>query len=83
VVEAIAFGETNLGAEEVTQALLIEELGPGAVTHDAAILHHQDTVDLRDDVGDVVGDKQNTGSLLGKPSKQVTQFILRSKIESI
>jgi len=66
VVKAVLLGEVDFGLEEVAEAGGGEEFRLGAVGYDAAVFHHQDAVDLGDDVGDVVGDEEDAGSLLGQ-----------------
>ena len=83
MVKAIALGEADLGAEEVAEALLGEERGAWAVSDDSAALHHEDALDLGDDVGDVVGDEEDSGSLLSEAAQKIAEIGLGGEIEGV
>jgi len=76
-------GEVDIGFEEVAEAGGSEELGLGAVGYDAAVFHHEDAVDLGGDVGDVVGDEEDAGSLLGEATEQVAEVGLGGEVEGV
>jgi len=82
-MEAVLVGEVDFGFEEVAEARSCQEVDLGAVGYDAAIFHHEDAVDLGGDVGDVVGDEEDAGSLLGESAEQVAEFGLGSEIEGV
>ena len=83
MLEAVALGKTDLGAEEIAEALLGEELGARTVCDDAAVLHHQDAVDLGDDVGDMVGDEQDASSLLSEATQEIAEVGLGGEVECV
>lgn len=58
--------EVYVGLEEIAESGSVEQVGLWTIGGDASVLHHEDAVDLRDDIGDVVGDEQDASSLLGE-----------------
>ena len=59
-----------------------EEVGLGTVGYDAAFVHHEDAVDFGEDVGDVVGDEEDSGSLLGQRTEEIAEVALGGEIET-
>ncbi len=83
MVEAVVVSELDAGLEEVAKSWGGEEIGFGAVGDDAAIAHEEDTVDFREDVGDVMGDEENAGSLLGQRTEEIAEVALGGEIEGV
>ena len=83
MVEAFFFGEGYFGLEEGGELGGGEQGGFGAVGYDAAFFHHEDAVDLGDDVGDVVGDEDDAGSLLGEGAEEMAELALRVEVEGV
>ena len=68
-MEAVFLGEMDFGFEEIAEAGSGEKVGFGTVGDDAAIFHHEDAVDLGRDVGDVMGDEEDSSSMLGEATQ--------------
>lgn len=71
VVEAFSLREVNFGLKEVAEALRGEQLCFRSVSDDAAVFQHEDAIDLGDDVGNMVSDEEDSGTLLGEATEQV------------
>ncbi len=72
-----------MGLKQVAESGSGQQVGFWTVGGDASVLHHEDAVDLGDDIGDVVGDEQDASSLLREFAEQVTQIGLGGQVEGI
>lgn len=83
VKEAVAFGEIDAGAKEAGEVRGGEQIALGTVGEDAAVFHEEEAINLGDDVGGVVGDEQDCGSLPGELAEEVAKLLLRGEVEGI
>ena len=83
MVEAVLLREIDLGVEEVAETGGGEKLRFRAIGDDAAVFHHEDAIDLGDNVGDVVGDEQDASSLLRKAAEEMAKLVLRGEIKGV
>lgn len=83
VEEAVAFGEGDVGAEEAGEGWGGEKVALGPVGDDTAVAHEEDAVDLGDDVGGVMGDEEDGGSLPGKIAEEVAEVALGGEVEGV
>lgn len=83
VVEAVVGGQVDFGLKQVAEVRGGKEFGFGTVGVDAAGTHHEDAIDFGDDIGDVVRDKENAGSLLGELAKKVAEVALGGEVEGV
>lgn len=79
----VVFGEADFHAEEAAEFFLGEELSFGAVGEDAALAHHDDAVDLGDDVGEVVGDHEDADALGGNAAQRGAQLALGGEVKGV
>jgi len=75
--------EGDIDTEEGAEFFLGDEFAFGAVGEDAAFLHHDDAVDLRQDVGQVVGDHEDAGALVGDAAEGLAEFALGGEVEGV
>ena len=83
MVKAIPPGKFHLDAEQFPKSRRCQQLMLIAIRKDSTITHHHHAVDLRKDVGKMMRDQQNAGSLLRQPAQGVTQFPLRCHVERV
>ena len=81
--EPVAFGEFDRGAKEGGEGGGGEKVLAVAVGGDAAVAHEEDTLDFGDDVGGVVGDEEDGGSVLCEVSEELAEIVLRGNIEGV
>ena len=75
--------EGDIDAEEVAKLRSGEQIAFGAVRVDTALFHHDDAVDFRKDIGQVVGDHENADTLLGDAAESLAEFALSGEIEGV
>lgn len=80
---AVAFGDGDGGVEEAGEGGGGEEIALGAVGGDGAVAEEDDAVDLGDDVGGVVGDEEDGGSLAGELAEEVAEVALGGDVEGV
>jgi hypothetical protein len=80
---ALFFGEGDGDLEEIGEFVGGQERLLWAVGHDAAFAHEEDAVDLGDDVGEVMGDEEEGGSLLGQGAEKLVEVALSGKVEGV
>lgn len=83
MIEAVALGKFDLDTEQFAQAGRGEQAGLGAVGEDAALAHHDHAIDLGQDVGEMMRDQKNAGSLLRQTAQGVPQLPLRGQVEGV
>lgn len=83
VPEAVALEQVDFDTEQVAELLRGDQLLPGAVGEDAAVAHHDDAVDLRQDVGQVVRDHENADALAGDAAQRFAELALSGEIEGV
>lgn len=79
---AITFVELQRNVEQVPQVAGSKNARFGSVRNDAPVLHQDDTVDLTDDVFDVMGDENERAPSLGKPPHGLAQVPGRCGVEA-
>jgi hypothetical protein len=75
--------ETDVDPKQRAEFFRSEQFPLRAVGKDAAALHHDDAIDLRENVGDVVGDHQNADALLGDAAEGFTELALGCEVEGV
>ena len=75
--------ERDVDPKEVAELFLGQQFPFGAIGEDAPVAHHDHPVDLRKNVGDVVGHHENADSLLRYAAQGCTEFALRGQVEGI
>jgi len=83
VVKAVFLRKVYLGAEEIAELSGCQQLRTWTIGDDAPVFHHQDAIDLGDDVGDVVSDEQDASSLLSEASQEVPEVCLGGEVEGV
>lgn len=83
MVKTISFGKLYLHAKQLLQPVCSQHLGLRSVADNAARLHHDHALDFRQDVGEMMGNQQNSSSLLRQQAHGVPQFPLGGQIESV
>lgn len=83
VVEAVFLCQVNLGLEEIAEGCLGQQIGFGTVADDATFAQQQNAIDLGNNVGDMMRDQQDAGSLLGQSTQQAAEFALCIQVECI
>lgn len=83
VVKAVFLCKLDFGLEEIAENGSGEKFGFRSIADDASVAKQKDAVDLRDDIGDVMGNEENAGPLLGQLTQQVTEFALSADVESV
>src|SRR5579872_5983777 len=69
--------------EEFAKTCLGEHLRARTVTNDAAIAHKDDALDFWKNVGEMMRDHDQAGSLAGEAAEGFAQFALRSEVEGV
>ena len=72
-----------MGLKQIAESGSGQQVGFWTIGGDASVLHHQDAVDLGDDIGDVVGDEQDASSLLCEFAEQVAEISLSGQVEGV
>jgi len=75
--------EGDIDAEELAKLRGREQVAFGAVRVDTALFHHDDAVDFRKDIGQVVGDHENADTLLGDAAESLAELALSGEIEGV
>ena len=83
MVKAISFGKLYLHSKQLLQPVCGQHLGLRSIADNAARLHHDHALDFRQDIGEMMGNQQNSSSLLRQPAHGVPQLPLRGQIESV
>jgi hypothetical protein len=83
VVEAVSLRHVDFSFEEIAEVGGGEEFGLGAVGDDAAFAHEEDAFDFGEDVGDVVGDEEDAGALLGEFAEEIAEVGLCGEVEGV
>ena len=76
-------GDVDVDFKEGAEGGGGEQGGFGAVGVDTSVFHHDDAVDLGDDVGDVVGDEDDACSLLCEAAEEVAEVLLGTEVEGV
>ncbi len=83
VEEAFVMGEADIRGEKLAEAVFGQEGGAGAVGDDSAIAHHDDAFHFGNDVGYLMGDEEDGGSLLGEGAHEGAEFSLGGEVEGV
>ena len=83
MVETVSFDEFDIDVKQFAQPRWRQQVALGAVGEDSAVAHHHYAVNFREDIGEVMGDEKNAGSLPGEPSQGVAQLPLGGEIERV
>ena len=75
--------EGNVDAEEVAEFFRSKQFALRAVGEDAAALHHDDAVDFRENVGEVMGDHEDADALLRDAAESIAQLALGGEVKGV
>ncbi len=73
----------DLGAEEFAEHGRSEQLSPRAVGEYVAVAHEQNAVDLRKNVGQMMGDEDDAGAVIGKAAQNFAKVALSCDVEGV
>lgn len=77
------FDESHFDAKERAQVSRSEQLPLGSIGIDAALFHHDDPVDLREDVAKVVGHHEDANALPGDAAEGLAELALGGEVEGV
>jgi alpha-L-fucosidase len=83
VVVALALDYLDGAAEERGEAGGGEEVALAAIGDDAPGAHHDDAVDFGQDVGQVMGDEEESSTLVGEAAEDFAKLMLGAEVESV
>src|SRR5579883_1195800 len=79
----VALCQGHFDAEEIVQTFRGNQLGLWAVSDHPAIPHHDDAVNLRKNVGQMVRDHDDSGALLCHRAQVFAEFALRGQVQCV
>src|ERR1700730_11140646 len=83
MVVAVAAGDVHPNSEEARDFLLLEQVLFAPVGLNPSAAHEDHAIDLRDDVGEMVSDENDSNPRLGKRAHGFAKTVLRKNIEAV
>ena len=81
--ETVVFAQTNGNSEQFGKMLLSEDAGLGPVGKNASVAQKNHALDLRDDLGYMMGDQQNPQPGLRQLAHGASKLNLRTDVQRI